>query len=333
MALLLAIGSNPGSSPKATLNHFKSNTTPISTRLASEHTSMTRTFSIDGHKIAALSLNPEDTPGQPVILFHGIGSSIHFWSDDQTQVFREQGPCYALSLPGHYPAAFPNDFREEQVTANMIADLMAKAIRELVGNRPVILGGISTGGFTALAVAAHCPEMAARVISISGFCQGRWTGALGLGQIFVRFRRLGRTIFKYLYRAPNLTPDKFYLNWSVYASDVRAMRAYPHFRACTDGSYPAFMQLNLDDLLLYFAVMPKIDIRDWLPYIKARTLVIAGDRDPIVPYTQAKLIKQGVPHADLAIIQGGGHMLFAERSLEYQQVLRQWFERNKIPAD
>ena len=97
--------------------------------------------------MVGVSLNPAETPGQPVILVHGIGSSIHFWGEDQTQAFRELGPCYALSLPGHYPAVFPRRFREAQLTATLIAELTVKTIRMLVGDRPVTLGGMSTGGY------------------------------------------------------------------------------------------------------------------------------------------------------------------------------------------
>ena len=289
---------------------------------------MTQDLYIDGHKIVALGLNPAEAPGEPVILLHGIGGSVRFWGDDQTQAFRQQGPCYALSLPGHYPAAFPDGFRQEQLTATLIAELTVKAIRELVSDRPVTLCGMSTGGFAALAVAAHAPNTVSRVISISGFCQGRWKGALGLGQKLARLGPIGRSLFKRLYRESKLTLDRFSRKWSVYAADVKAMRAYPHFRACAEVTYQDFMQLDLDDVLFYFAVMPDIDIRDWLPRIKAPTLVIAGDHDPIVPPAQADLIREGVGHAELEMLQGGGHLLFMERSLEYHQVLRRWLKHS-----
>ncbi len=289
---------------------------------------MIKNLNIDGHQLAVLNLNLEDTPGQPVFLMHGIGGLVHFWNDEQTPVFREQGPCYALSLPGHYPAAFPQGFRQEQITAVLLAELLVKAIREIAGDRPVTLAGVSTGGFCALAIAAQVPHLVSRLVCISGFCQGRWTGALGLAQKLARLGWPGRTVFKYLYRAPHLTAEKYNRKWGVFAHDVQAMHACPYFRTCTDASYPGFMQLNLDDLLGYFAVMPDIDIRDWLSRIKARTLVIAGDHDPIVPPRQALLIQQGIPGAELVMIPGGGHMLFAERSQAYQAALCQWFQRH-----
>jgi pimeloyl-ACP methyl ester carboxylesterase len=292
---------------------------------------MNQSIYVNGHTIAVLNLNPVDTPGQPVILLHGIGGSINFWRDDQTQVFLKQGPCYSMSLPGHYPAVFPKGFHKEQITAYTLAEVVTKAIRELAGNRPVTLVGMSTGGFLALAVSALEPKIASRVVCISGFCQGKWTGALGLFQKLARGGWVGHAIFKLLYRRPNISIEQFYKQWSIYASDVKAMYAYPSFRATTDASYNFFTQLNLNSLIDYFSVMPDIDIRDLLPKISAPTLVIAGEHDPIVPPSQAVLIKQGVSNAELKMIAGGGHILFAERSLEYQQALSTWFDGKYLP--
>ena len=98
---------------------------------------MIQTLSIGGHQIVAKRLNPMIAHGPPIVLLHGIGGSVDFWSDDQTQIFQELGPCYSMSLPGHYPASFPSGFHKEQLTATLIAELTAKVIHELVGDRPV----------------------------------------------------------------------------------------------------------------------------------------------------------------------------------------------------
>jgi len=289
---------------------------------------MIQTLNIDGHQIVAKRLNPTTTLGTPIILLHGIGGSVDFWSDDQTQIFQEQGPCYAMSLPGHYPASFPSGFRKEQITAALITQLIAKAIHELVGDSPVTLVGMSTGGFTALALAAQAPHIVSRVISISGFHHGRWSGWLGFFQKLVRRGRIGQALFKSIYRRPSLKKASFNLQWFIYANDIKAMYAYPHFRSVTDLSYDHFMNLDLDNMIMYFTVMPNIDIKEWLPHISAPTLVLAGDGDPIIPPAQALLIKEMIPQAELEMIGGGGHMLFAERPLEYQHTLRCWLTHN-----
>ncbi len=285
------------------------------------------TLHVNGHKLVAVALNASDTPGHPVALLHGISGSVRFWGQDQIPAFLEQGPCYALTLPGHYPAAFPSDFQKEQLTAEMIGRVLAGAIFELVEDQPVTLAGISTGGFAALAVAVFAPELARRILSISGFCQGRWTGILGAYQWLARHGMVGRALFKVAYSIPRISPGMGYYMLRVYAADVKAMYAYPYFRACSDAAYPDFKRLDLSSLADYFAVMPDIDISDLLPSINVPTLVLARDCDPIVPPDQARLISQLVPESDLVMIKGGGHLLFAERPAEYHRALGDWLSK------
>jgi pimeloyl-ACP methyl ester carboxylesterase len=286
------------------------------------------TLHVDGHRLVAIALNAPDTPGQPIILLHGITSSVRFWGHDQVPAFLEQGPCYALSLPGHYPAAFPSGFQKEQLTAEMIGCVLAGAILGLVGDQPVTLAGVSTGGFAALAIAAYRPQLARRIVIISGFCQGRWTGMLGTYQWLARHGAIGRAFFKAGYSLGRISPGVFHYLCRIYPADVKAMYAYPYFRACMDATYPDFRRHDLSRLADYFEVMPDIDISGLLPGINVPALVLTGDCDPIVPPDQAHLISQLIPESDLVMIKGGGHLLFAERPAEYQRALGDWLSKS-----
>lgn len=289
--------------------------------------SKTHTLYVDGHKLVAVGLNAPNTPGQPVILLHGISGSVRFWGQDQIPVFLEQGPCYALSLPGHYPAAFPPGFQKEHLTAEMMGRVLAGAISELVGDQPVTLAGYSTGAFAALALAVHRPDLVRRIISISGFCQGRWTGILGVNQWLARHGAVGRVLFKVNFSIARIGSGVAYYMLRIYAADAKAMYAYPNYRAASDAAYPNYRRLDLSHLAHYFEVMPDIDICSLLPSINVPTLVLAGDSDPVVPPEQARLISQLIPGSELVMIQGGGHVLFAERPAEYQRAAGDWLRR------
>jgi pimeloyl-ACP methyl ester carboxylesterase len=277
---------------------------------------------IEGHQLAALCLNP-DAAGEPVILLHGITSSIYAWALQPPCVLT-QGPCYSLSLPGHFPAIFPTDLLPEALTAETIAHVLTAAIRELVGDRPVTLIGHSTGGFAALAAAAYAPALGRRVVSVSGFAQGRWTGALGLYQKLVRSGGPGRAMYKSLYKLAGLSPVLLKAVMRIYVADARAFYAYPGLPDLMRTAYPAFKQLDLNTMMHYFGRMPEIDISDWLPRITAPTLALTGDRDPIVPPAQARQIAGLVQDAELVVIAGAGHLPFAERATEYNAILEQW---------
>jgi pimeloyl-ACP methyl ester carboxylesterase len=47
----------------------------------------------------------------------------------------------------------------------------------------------------------------------------------------------------------------------------------------------------------------------WLHRIQAPTLVLAGDRDKLVPPSNARLLARKLPNADLRILPGEGHLL------------------------
>jgi pimeloyl-ACP methyl ester carboxylesterase len=112
--------------------------------------------------------------------------------------------------------------------------------------------------------------------------------------------------------------------WRGAAADPRALLAYPAFDAHLERTLPDYQRLDVEQMRLYFERMPDIDITDWLPHIAAPTLVIAGDRDPIVPPGQARLIAAEVPGAELVMLPGAGHALFAERPAAYQHALDSW---------
>lgn len=285
-----------------------------------------RFMQIEDHTLAALPLNP-GAAGQPVILLHGITGSVNFWITEPSPLLLEQGPCYALSLPGHYPAAFPAGFRAESLTAEMIARVLTAAIRELAGERPVTLIGHSTGGFAALAIAAFTPEIAYRILCIDGFAHGQWAGALGLYQRLARSGTVGKSVFKAIYKSAGASRTMFRLGWTMYVANRRTLDTYPHLDQALSNTYPDVKRLDLDAMIHYFGRMPDIDISDVLPRITAPTLVVAGERDPIVPPAQARLIAHKVPHAELALIGGAGHLPFMERPVEYDQVVSSWLRK------
>ena len=282
-------------------------------------------FRIHNHALMALCFNP-DTPGIPVILLHGITASIYFWEPGLVAPFRQYGPCYALSLPGHYPATFPVDFAPDDLTAETIAQVLTTAIRELVGDSPVLLVGHSTGGFAALDIAAHTPEIARGVISIAGFAHGQWTGALGLYQRWARAGALGHWAFKTVYGSAKRSYGIFRQASRMYTPKPKRVFAYPNLDATAkQESFPAYQKLNLDAMLLYFRRMPDIDITSLLPRITAPTLALTGDRDPIVPPAQAHLIAKQVPAAELAVLDSEvGHLPFYEVPDAYQRAISDW---------
>ena len=285
-------------------------------------------ISVDGHQLAAVCLNP-GAPGEPVILLHGITSSISFWQTNPAPYLLELGPCYALSLPGHFPALAPDEFKSGRLTTERLVSLLESGIRQLVGEGPVTLVGHSTGGFCALALAARYPERVRRLVSISGFARGRWTGILGLYQRATHLGWVGETYFKTMFRL--LMPHHSFYRWAMqfYAADARALYAHPDVNEAVQRNFPSYYQLDLDAILPYFRHMPRIDITSQLPAIQAPALIIAGNRDPIVPPAQSYLIAKHISRASLVMLPGAGHLPFLERPLDYHRQVSDWLVQSQ----
>lgn len=287
-----------------------------------------QTFDIEGHTLAALQLNP-DTTGKPVILLHGITGNIAAWKFNPLPFILEQGPCISLSLPGHFPATFPSGFRQEQLTVEMLARIMAEAILRMVGEQPVTLIGRSTGGFAALNIAAHYPEMVSRIVSVAGFAHGRWTGFLGVQQRLVRMGEAGRGLFRTFYRLAGASPGLFRRVLRVYGDGSNGMDTDPDFERVIELNLFNYRNLDLDAMALYFLVMPEFDISHLLPQIRVPTLAITGDRDRTVPPYESHRIASLVPSAELTLIPGVGHLSFFDCPHEYQVKLSSWLQKTR----
>jgi pimeloyl-ACP methyl ester carboxylesterase len=284
-----------------------------------------REFDVNGHKIVALEYNKKKG-GTPVVFIHGITASINFWEPLQLPVFKNKFHWISLSLPGHYPAMMPSGFKNEDLTADMIGSVLIEAIRDLVGEQPVILVGHSTGGFAALYIAATYPDSVSGVISISGFASGKWNGTLGLLQHIARTAIVGRTIFKNNIKI--LTSSRFVYRIAAgfYAHNRKALYSFPGFDSILDSVYRDSKLLDADSLIPYFNRMPDIDIRERLQNISAPTLVLAGDEDPIIPSDQPLLIAKKIPNCKKALLHGSGHLPMFEIPEEYERAITEWID-------
>lgn len=278
---------------------------------------------VEGHRLAAVLTHDGDS-GIPVFFLHGITGSIYFWPPELTSPFHHLGPCYSLSLPGHFPAVFPTGFPATCLTPELIARLLSTAIRKIVGNRKVLLVGHSTGGFAALSVAIYHPEVVTGIVSIAGFSKGQWRGALGFGQWFVHQGPIGCAIFKKIYQLGGLSEAVFRMYWHVYVNDHAFLSKHPHTRTFIGSTLPYFKKLDLDAMIGYFSIMPRTDITPWLSKITAPTCLIVGDKDPIVPSKQSRLIAEKIANARLVVIKGAGHLTFFERPVEYERAIDSW---------
>jgi pimeloyl-ACP methyl ester carboxylesterase len=284
-------------------------------------------FDIEGHHLVALSLNPE-AAGEPMVLLHGLHVSVSMWLWPGFNFLCEHGPCYALSIPGHYPATFPTDFDAKLLTAETVSRVLTTAIQQMFGNQQrVTLIGLSLGGWTALAIAAHYPEIVSRLICVSGVAEGKKVrGSVQVVLWLARHGGLGRAIDKSTIK--NLKrPKRYPKMWRRLWGNPGAFDALPGREAFLEANLADFVHLDLEAMVAWHRAFYNIDLTPVLPRITAPALVLSGDSDPLAAPELYRLTAERIPHAELVTFKGAGHALPMECPEEFRRVVDGWLRR------
>jgi pimeloyl-ACP methyl ester carboxylesterase len=69
-------------------------------------------------------------------------------------------------------------------------------------------------------------------------------------------------------------------------------------------------------------VMAEADVRDVLPRIDVPTLLLWGERDARSPLGVARQFQDAIPHAELVVIPGVGHMSNLEAPERFNDAVR-----------
>jgi pimeloyl-ACP methyl ester carboxylesterase len=156
-----------------------------------------------------------------------------------------------------------------------LADLMAKFVRTVIGG-PCDVVSESFGGWTALWLAARHPDLVAQlVLQAPAGLRTEGTGGLPADPI-----QRSRMLFAMPERAPR---------------ETRSAEVLARNQQVRDGYVGG---ISLDTAL-----------QATLPGIKARTLVLMGTLDEVVPIETARRLKTGLPNAHLSFVYGAAHAL------------------------
>jgi pimeloyl-ACP methyl ester carboxylesterase len=262
---------------------------------------------VHGHVVAA-DVHLLDDPRPPVVFLHGILTTVavtpQLFADPEAESW------IALSLPGHHPGCLAGGTRPEAIDADLVADLADAAITAVVGTRPVIAVGWSTGGFAALALATRHPQRVAAVASLAGFARGSsvtgsiaWLAWLAQGAVGAAALRSG------LWAGGRL-PWLHHAIMRSCAADRRAALTVPNDRlSCLHGE---FANHDPADLTVMLAALATLDIDERLGDIRCPAWIAAGGCDPLVPLAEARKLTAGIRGARLTVYDTGGHLFFCE---------------------
>ncbi|HTO09280.1 MAG TPA: alpha/beta hydrolase [Myxococcota bacterium] len=210
-----------------------------------------------------------DGAGEPLLLLHGMGGCSQDWRHAGRESLAREYRLVALDARGHGRSTNPQGgFSHRQLAADVRAALDALGIARC---RAI---GLSMGGNTLLHVATQEPERIEAMVVVSATPY---------------FPEQARAIMR------TVSPD------GRSAEEWRVMRErHAHGDAQIRALWQAQHDLadSTDDMCF---TPPQ------LARIRARTLVIYGDRDPLYPVELGVGLFRAIPRASLWVVPGGGH--------------------------
>ena len=251
---------------------------------------------VDGRRVRYVDYGSPE--GTPVLLIHGIGGCWQWWLEVLPLVglYRR---VIAVDMPG-FGASQPLPPGSEM---GAYADVLAAVLKQL-GIEHAVVVGHSLGGVVALLYAARHPKRTASVALVCG--GGIELGRGRLAVIVAAFRAFNAVftlpgVARACQRRPRLRNQLF----GGGVVDVRAIAPDLLMALVPALSAPGF----LDALRSGAAAANELDPAA----IKAPMLIIWGEKDPILPVTQARAIAARIPGARLEIMRSVGHCPMLER--------------------
>ncbi|MBI3914566.1 MAG: alpha/beta fold hydrolase [Chloroflexi bacterium] len=235
--------------------------------------------------------------GTPLILIHGMMDSAQNWKKNIDELARTQR-VYAIDLIG-----FGYSARQTRAAYSLkyFSETVAEFLDALEIARANIVGH-SLGGAVALELARRLPARVNKLVLIN--------------PAVYLINRLAA--LNYAARIPILPRALVGL-----ALTSRRMRDYALRRALGDATnfdpayaewrrQPTRVRGTTDSLIAMAATWSPSDLARRLPEIAAPTLVLAGERDAVVPIAQSQRVARALPHAEFRVVPGTGHVAFEE---------------------
>ena len=250
----------------------------------------TGVLDVDGHELAVDVRG--DAPS--LLLLNGVGGSRGLWEPLRAALPAGLGtvafdaPGCGASRPAHRPLSVADQ-----------AALAAGVARELGLDRLDVLG-FSFGGMVAQQLAFDEPGLVRRLVLVSsGFGVGSWPGSA----LALTLLALPHLLFS---PATEVAVAPWVFGGRAVTRASRSAR-----RRALAGS-PVHLPSYAGQLVAgaAWSSLP------WLASLRQRTLLLAGDGDPLVPVGNATVMAALIRRAQLHRVAGGGHLVLVDQADE-----------------
>jgi 3-oxoadipate enol-lactonase len=223
--------------------------------------------------------------GPPVIFLHGVGGSRTAWGP-QLRGLSDRFRCIAWDMPGYGDSELL-----EPLTFEAIADRLVGLLDTLAIERADLVG-LSFGGMQAMHAALRHPERVNRLV---------------LADTSPRFGANGTTAAEWT--AARMEPlDRGETPADAAERVIDAITSVTLTGQIRDEVVGAYGRIPVDGFRASLRCLPTHDVLDRLDAIAHPTRVIVGELDEETPIAYSQSIADGIPHSDLRILDGVGHL-------------------------
>ena len=279
----------------------------------------------DGGEIHVVEKGPAD--GRPLVLLHGITLQARIWGY-QLRDLSDRFRVVAVDLRGHGESR-PGT---EGFGLDRLANDLVSVLEHLDLHHAIVVGH-SMGGMALMRFCGDHPAvLAARVDGVVFLATAP---LVPLPAAVVRMlERLGPTLQRTgdqrgWHRMPKLQPPAGGDLATVLARRAFGARPSPTHVALTSevtfAAPPATTWPSGLGLVTH-------DAEEALAATHTPSLVIGGELDNITPVALSHRIAELLPHAELHVFDGAGHMLMLERHAEVDELLEKFAARVGAPA-
>ena len=238
--------------------------------------------------------------GSPVVLLHGFPFNRTLWRE-QVATLKERCRVITPDLRGHGETSAT---REPATMEEMAGDIAA--LLDELGIARVVLGGLSMGGYVALAFTRLFPERVRALVLADTRPQADTDEARR-----TREETAARALDEGMHTIANAMLPK------LLAPSTQAER--PEIVARVREMIMHTVPQGAASALRGMAV--RRDQTEFLREINCPTLILVGSLDRITPPADAELMKREIRGARLEVIAGAGHVSNVERPAEFNRAL------------
>jgi 3-oxoadipate enol-lactonase len=244
--------------------------------------------------------------GPPIILLHGYPFNRSMWRE-QAEMLREHYRVITTDLRGHGETSAT---QEPATIAEMVQDVAA--LLDKLEIKHVILGGLSMGGYVALAFYRRFGQERVRALILADTRSQADTPEAR--------RNREEQAEKILKQGMSSIADDFLKKVLTPAT----LSQHPEITERVREMIVTTKAQGAAAALRGMAARP--DQTDFLPEIIAPVLIIVGSEDQLTPPVDAEMMRSKIPGSRLEIIEGASHLSNLERPAEFNRAVKNFLD-------